>query len=217
MHRFLTKDFLAGLMFLGFGLLAYVVAFSPLSSFFGQSRLALGTPVRMGPGYVPQMLSFIMMALGAVIALWSIRDIIAIGALKLVRGIRGAGNLARIDRYIESVRTGVQPAEPVERLHFKPIVMISLGVVAFGMLLEPSNVPGIVSWFVSGLPRWENPASGLLPALIALVFLAALGGEEFRLVETIAMCVVLFVLCYLIFKWGLSMNIPVFTALRGVG
>jgi uncharacterized MAPEG superfamily protein len=74
-------------------------------------------------------------------------------------------------------------------------------------------VPAIVSWFVAGLPRWENPVSGLLPALVALVFLAAMGGDEFRWRETAVMCVVLFVICYLIFKWGLSMNIAM---LKGV-
>ena len=173
MNRLLTKDFLAGLMFVGFGVLAYGVAFTDLSKLVGQSRLALGTPVRMGPGYVPQMLSFIMMALGAIIA----------------------------------IRAVVASSEPIEAGKWKPIVMITLGVVAFGVLLEPTNVPAMVSWIVSGLPRWENPISGLLPALVSLVFLAALGGEEFKWRETIGMCVVLFIISYLIFKWGLSMNI----------
>jgi hypothetical protein len=226
LNRFLTKDFLAGLMFLGFGLLAYVVAFTNLSSFFGQTRLPLGTPVRMGPGYVPQMLSFVMMALGAIIALWSIRDLVAIGALKLARVVVGGLGAVRLigertvasvseraGNYVQAVRTGVEPSEPVESLKWRPIVMITLGVIAFGTLLEPNNVPAIISWFVSGLPRWENPISGLLPALVALVFLAALGGDEFHFLETIAMCGVLFVICYLIFKWGLSMNI---TMLQGV-
>ena len=49
MNRFLSKDFLSGLMFIGFGLLAL---------YFGQ-KLALGTTVRMGPGYVPRMLALI--------------------------------------------------------------------------------------------------------------------------------------------------------------
>lgn len=179
MSRFLTKDFLAGLMFIGFGVLAYVVAFTDLSKMFGQTKLALGTPVRMGPGYVPQMLAFIMMGLGGIIA-------------------------------ISALVTG---AEPIERGKWKPIVLITLGVVAFGTLLEADNVPAIVSWFVAGLPRWENPVSGLLPALVALVFLAALGGEEFKWRETAAMCVALLVICYAIFKWGLSMNIAM---LKGV-
>lgn len=179
MSRFLTKDFLAGLMFIGFGVLAYIVAFTDLSKMFGQTKLALGTPVRMGPGYVPQMLAFIMMGLGGIIAITAL----------------------------------VSRPEPLDSGKWKPIVMITLGVVAFGTLLEADNVPAIVSWFVSGLPRWENPVSGLLPALVVLVFLSALGGEEFKLTETIGMCVVLFIICFIIFKWGLSMNIAM---LKGV-
>ncbi|TXL69820.1 tripartite tricarboxylate transporter TctB family protein [Vineibacter terrae] len=179
MNRFLSKDFLAGLMFIGFGVLIYVAAFTDLSSTFGQSKLALGTAVRMGPGYVPRMLSFVMMALGAIIAITAI----------------------------------VAGSEPIDGGKWKPIVMITLGILAFGVLLDPGNVPAIVSWFVSGLPRWENPVSGLLPALVALIFLAAMGGDEFTWRETAIMCAVLTVICYLIFKWGLSMNIPM---LQGV-
>ncbi len=58
LNRFLTKDFLSGAMFIAFGLLAL---------YFGQ-KLAVGTPVRMGPGYVPRMLALIMMGLGGIIS-----------------------------------------------------------------------------------------------------------------------------------------------------
>jgi len=57
--RFLSKDLLSGLMFIVFGTVAL---------YFGQ-KLALGTPVRMGPGYVPRMLSFILLSLGSIIVL----------------------------------------------------------------------------------------------------------------------------------------------------
>ena len=59
MNRFLSKDLLSGLMFIAFGMAAL---------YFGQ-KLALGTPVRMGPGYVPHMLSFILLSLGSIIVL----------------------------------------------------------------------------------------------------------------------------------------------------
>ena len=49
MNRFLSKDFLSGLMFIAFGLAAL---------YFGR-KLAMGTAVRMGPGYVPHMLAYI--------------------------------------------------------------------------------------------------------------------------------------------------------------
>ena len=148
MNRFLSKDFLSGLMFSGFGLIAL---------YFGQ-KLALGTPVRMGPGYVPRMLALIMMSLGAVICV-----------VALVAG-----------------------GEMVEKPKWKPITLVTIGIVCFALLFE---------------------RAGLLPALVVLILIASLGGEEFKLKEVIGNIVVLSILCTLVFKVGLGMNI---TILRGV-
>ena len=144
MHRLFSKDLWSGLMFAGFGVLALVMG----------SNLAVGTAVRMGPGYVPRMLSYILIALGFVI---------------LVRAI-------------------IAPDDPIERFRWKPITMITIGIVAFALLFE---------------------SAGMAPALVALVFLSALGGEEFKIVETILSCVVLTTLCIVLFKLGLQMNIYV--------
>lgn len=144
MNRFLSKDFLSGLMFIVFGLGAL---------YFGQ-KLALGTPVRMGPGYVPRMLSLILLGLGGIIcvvALFSGSDV-------------------------------------VERPKWKPLTMVTVGIVAFALLFE---------------------RAGLLPALVVLVFIASLGGEEFKLTEVIGNIVVLAILCTVVFKVGLGMNISV--------
>jgi hypothetical protein len=135
-------------MFAGFGILALTLG----------SNLAVGTAIRMGPGYVPRMLSYILIALGIAII----------------------------------VRALFAPGEAIERLRWKPITLITIGVVAFALLFE---------------------TAGLAPALVALVFLSALGGEEFKVVETILACVVLTVLCIVIFKLGLQMNINI---IRGV-
>ena len=148
MNRFLSKDFLSGLMFIGFALIAL---------YFGQ-KLALGTPVRMGPGYVPRMLALIMMSLGAVICV-----------VALVAG-----------------------GEMVEKPKWKPITLVTIGIVCFALLFE---------------------RAGLLPALVVLILIASLGGEEFKLKEVIGNIVVLSILCTLVFKVGLGMNI---TILRGV-
>ena len=148
MNRFLSKDFLSGLMFIGFGLLAL---------YFGQ-KLALGTPVRMGPGYVPRMLSLILLGLGGLICV-----------VALVTG-----------------------GEMVERPKWKPITMVTIGIVCFALLFE---------------------RAGLLPALVVLVLIASLGGEEFKLTEVIGNMIVLAILCTLVFKVGLGMNIYI---LRGV-
>ncbi len=144
MNRFLSKDFLSGAMFIAFGLIAL---------YFGR-HLAPGTTVRMGPGYVPHMLSYIMLVLGFIIA-----------ALALFYG-----------------------GDPVEAPKWRPITMVTIGIVAFALLLE---------------------STGMFPALVALVFIASLGGDEFKLWEVAVNTVVLTVLCVLVFKVGLSMNIAV--------
>lgn len=148
MNRFLSKDFLSGLMFIAFGLGAL---------YFGRN-LAPGTTVRMGPGYVPHMLSYIMCILGFIIAV-----------IAVVRG-----------------------SDPVETPRLKPIVMVTLGILVFSLLFE---------------------RTGMFPALVALILIASAGGEEFKLLEVIGNIIVLTILCILVFKIGLSMNI---TVLNGV-
>ena len=106
------------------------IAFGLLALYYGQN-LAIGTTVRMGPGYVPRMLALIMMGLGAVICV-----------VALVSG-----------------------AEPVEKPKWKPITLVTIGIICFALLFE---------------------RAGLLPALIVLVAISSLGGEEFKLTEVIA-------------------------------
>ena len=142
MSRFLSKDFLSGVMFIAFGLVAL---------WFGR-HLALGTSVRMGPGYVPHMLAYIMMVLGLIIA-------------------------------VVALYSG---GEQVEAPKWKPITMVTVGIVVFALLFE---------------------STGMLPALVALVFISSLGGDEFKLFEVIGNIVVLSILCVIVFKVGLGMNI----------
>jgi len=140
----LSKDFLSGVMFIAFGLAAL---------YFGRN-LQMGTTVRMGPGYVPHMLAYIMMSLGGIITV------------------------------VALVTTGEQTEAP----KWKPITMVTIGIVCFAALFE---------------------RAGLLPALVALVLIASLGGEEFKLTEVLGNMVALAVLCVLVFKVGLGMNISI--------
>jgi putative tricarboxylic transport membrane protein len=57
------KDLVAGLMFIAVGIAAIVIA----------SNYTLGSAARMGPGYFPRILGILMIALGAVLALRSLR------------------------------------------------------------------------------------------------------------------------------------------------
>ena len=228
MSRFLSKDLLSGLMFIAFGIGAL---------YFGQ-KLALGTPVRMGPGYVPHMLSFIMLSLGSIIVLmtlfrqadrrekeryWIPVAILIVGAFVfsmvpsgadfISSKVLGPANQAafktmRVPFMFASLvtiavvlmlaliavlgRPGIKADDPVEPPKWRPITLVTLGIVAFALMFE---------------------RTGLLPALVVLVFLASLGGEEFKLGEVLANMVVLAALCTIVFKVGLGMNI---TVVRGI-
>ena len=145
MNRFLTKDFLSGLLFVGFGAAAL---------WFGR-HLAMGTAVRMGPGYVPHMLAYIMIGLGVIISI---------------------------------VALVTANAEAVDVPKWKPITLVTIGIFVFAALFE---------------------RTGMFPALVALILIASAGGEEFKLTEVLGNIVVLTILCILVFKVGLSMNISI--------
>ncbi|HUF81509.1 MAG TPA: tripartite tricarboxylate transporter TctB family protein [Burkholderiales bacterium] len=57
------EDFLSGLMFIGFGLFAVIVA----------RDYPMGSAMRMGPGYFPTYLGVIMIVIGAIITLISLK------------------------------------------------------------------------------------------------------------------------------------------------
>jgi hypothetical protein len=76
--------------------------------------------------------------------------------------------------------------EVVERPKWRPITLVTIGIVAFALLFE---------------------RTGMLPALVVLVLISSLGGDEFKLVEVIGNIVVLAILCTIVFKIGLGMNI----------
>ena len=57
------KDFLAGLLFIAFGVAAIVIG----------SSYTLGTAARMGPGYFPRILGGLLVVLGLAIALRGLR------------------------------------------------------------------------------------------------------------------------------------------------
>ena len=227
MKRLLGKDFLSGLMFIAFGVVAL---------WFGQ-RLALGTPVRMGPGYVPRMLSLILLCLGSAIimvALFRTADrlekerywlplgglsllIIALsfipwGATQIGSMLTGQIKTAYVAMPIPIAislvlvfdviallviiavfgRPGTEADDMTEKPAWKPVTMVTIGVVCFALLFE---------------------RAGLLPALIVLILISSLGGEEFKITEVIGNMVVLAILCTLVFKVCLGMNISI---IRGV-
>jgi len=57
------KDFVAGLIFIGFGIAAILIG----------SQYSLGTAARMGPGYFPRILGILLITLGAALSLRALR------------------------------------------------------------------------------------------------------------------------------------------------
>jgi hypothetical protein len=89
---------------------------------------------------------------------------------------------------IISIVALVSGSEPVEKPKWKPITLVTIGIVCFALLFE---------------------RAGMLPALVVLVAISSLGGEEFKLTEVLGNMVVLTILCVIVFKLGLGMNISV--------
>jgi hypothetical protein len=138
------KDFLSGLMFLGFGGAAI---------FLGQDH-DMGKAVRMGPGYFPTFLG---------------------GLLCLV----GLGCL---------LRSLVRPGEAMGRLAFKPLLLVVVSTVVFGLLLRNA---------------------GLVAALAASILLSALASSQFSAKAMALTIVGLTAFCYLVFLKGLGLPIPI--------
>ena len=217
MSRFLSKDFLSGVMFIAFGLTALWLG----------RHLALGTSVRMGPGYVPHMLAEIMMVLGTCISLvplyanaktreketiWAPVGVAAVALIAAIRlvlplpvslaqlgtdwllliAIVGVFALLLICVLVNMSRgLHASPREKIDLVEppkWRPITMVTIGLVAFALLLE---------------------TTGMFPALVALVLLASLGGDEFKLWEVVINIIVLTIMCIIVFKVGLSMNISI--------
>ena len=79
----------------------------------------------------------------------------------------------------------------ITRFHFKPLLLVLGAVVAFGLLLRPG---------------------GLFVALAALVIISSLGGDRFRLRDVLLLTLVLALLVYGVFIFGLGLTVPVLPA-----
>jgi hypothetical protein len=82
----------------------------------------------------------------------------------------------------------VEEGPEVATFHFRPLIFIAISSLAFAYLLKPL---------------------GLALASVALVFIAAYGGHEFKWKEVAIMSVVLAVFSVLVFVKGLALPFPV--------
>jgi len=76
----------------------------------------------------------------------------------------------------------------IPKFHFRPLIWIGLSSLAFAYLLKPL---------------------GLVLASVALVFISAYGGHEFKWKEVAIMSVVLAIFSVLVFVKGLALPFPV--------
>ncbi|MFL5458954.1 MAG: tripartite tricarboxylate transporter TctB family protein, partial [Myxococcales bacterium] len=82
----------------------------------------------------------------------------------------------------------------VERIHFKPITLVLGAIAAFALLLN---------------------AAGLAVALLALVVISSLAGEEFDWKESALVAAVLIVSSWVLFVRGLGLQFPMWPAFLG--
>ena len=82
----------------------------------------------------------------------------------------------------------VEEGPAVAKFHFRPLIFIAISSLAFAYLLKPL---------------------GLVLASVALVFISAYGGHEFKWKEVAIMSVVLVIFSVLVFVKGLSLPFPV--------
>lgn len=82
----------------------------------------------------------------------------------------------------------VEEGPKIAKFHFRPLLFIAVSSLAFAYLLKPL---------------------GLVLASVALVFISAYGGHEFKLKEVAIMSVVLVIFSVLVFVKGLSLPFPI--------
>jgi hypothetical protein len=75
----------------------------------------------------------------------------------------------------------------VAAFHFRPLVLVSLSVLAYGYLMKPG---------------------GLVVATAAAVFIGALASDEFKWKEVVVVALVLVVFSWLVFVKGLTLPFP---------
>jgi hypothetical protein len=73
---------------------------------------------------------------------------------------------------------------------FRPLAILTLSMILFGLLVE---------------------RTGLVPAMLVLVFTSSAAGREFRLREVAVLAALMCLFSVAVFVWGLNMNFPLFT------
>ena len=79
--------------------------------------------------------------------------------------------------------------EGVQSFAWRPLIMLSLATVGYGMLMN---------------------TAGFIPALAALILLSSLAGGEFKVREVVALIITLVAASWALFIYGLNLSVTLF-------
>jgi hypothetical protein len=97
---------------------------------------------------------------------------------------------------LKALVTGTPDGDPIGKFVWRPIIVITLSLVVFGFAL---------------------PKLGMIIALPLLVVMASLAGDEFHPVEVAINSAVLTLGSWAVFIKGLSLTIPIWPTIFGLG
>jgi hypothetical protein len=140
-----NADFWAGVMFIAFGAAAVYMS----------REYPMGSAMRMGPGYFPTYLGYLMMLFG-----------LYIGGKGILKG-----------------------SDPIGPWAFRPIVVLSVGVVIFGLLIE---------------------VVGFIPSLVALIVITTFAGRDIRWLEMVIVTIGLVIGAVAVFIYGIGLPYQLF-------
>ena len=203
-----SKDFWAGLMFIGFGLAFAIIARGDVLGVKLAPGYQMGTSLRMGPAYFPTVLGGMLAALGLVIfvrAFFStlkgeaVRVHLPFNIVDLAVGAVVFAGLAWASKALyDNADWGMLAASVVLsilaillRPEARALMLILTSCLAFAYLLKPL---------------------GLILSSAILIFISAFGGHEFKMKEVAILSLVLIVFSVLAFVKGLTLPFPIWPA-----
>ncbi|HNR81869.1 tripartite tricarboxylate transporter TctB family protein [Ottowia sp.] len=97
---------------------------------------------------------------------------------------------------VKSLVVETPDGDPIGPWAWKPLIYIILANFLFGLLL-------------GGVPSLGIPSLGVMVGILVLTLVAAKAGPEFKLKEVIILAIVLAAGSWLVFIWGLNLQMPV--------
>ena len=181
------KDFWAGTMFIGFGLVFILVALD----------YPMGSAVSMGPAYFPTVLGGLLAFVGAIVLfrsffskldhpfkVFTVRALLLVASLVVGCGTYFADSWLKGMPMVQFGLVALALILIIGAFGPRAMFLILLAVMIFGYALKPL---------------------GLVLATVILIVLSAVGGHDFRKKEIVFLTVGLAILAVLVFVKGLGL------------